>query len=262
MKSLHDRRIADNRKRTIAIILGLIVVVGFLVFFFFSNLQNTFQNIARPLWKGENNAKSNLSTFFSYFASKSNLEKENNALKSELEALKSQLIDRDTLYTENLALKNLFDRKPEGTLVLATVLVKPNKSLYDTLIIDIGTRNGVEIGDKVFAYGTVLLGEVSNVGETTATVRLFSTAGTTFTGRVAGLNIDADVTGRGGSNFEMTLPREVIVPEGTLILMPSISEEIVAVTGKSISDQRDPFQKVLLTSPVNINELGSVLVRI
>jgi hypothetical protein len=67
-----------------------------------------------------------------------------------------------------------------------------------------------------------------------------------------------EVVGRGGGNFEMTLPRDFILEKGTNVHLPGINSFILGVSETIISDPRDPFIKALLVSPVNIQELKFV----
>ncbi|MGH7249772.1 MAG: hypothetical protein ACREGC_02255, partial [Minisyncoccia bacterium] len=73
-------------------------------------------------------------------------------------------------------------------------------------------------------------------------------------------NIFMEVIGRGGGNFEMTLPKDVTLQKGDPVVLPGINPYVLAVTQSIISDPRDPFTKALLTSPVNIQELKFVQV--
>ena len=66
------------------------------------------------------------------------------------------------------------------------------------------------------------------------------------------------VVGRGGGNFEMTLPRDFDLPEGTALTLPGINSYLLARVVTVISDPRDSYKKALLVSPVNIQELKFV----
>lgn len=261
MKSHQDRLKRENQKRSILIGASVLVFIVLISYFLHTGLQNGFQIFGRQVWKAGNGTSSFFSNISYVFHTKKTLEDENNLLKQELLEAQTRLTDRETLYQENLALKETLNRKFEGNFVLATVLAKPNVSLYDTLVLDIGQDSGILEHAEVFAYGSVLIGEIESMSSKTSTVKLFSTPGNKFTARITGTNVDVDVVGRGGGNFEMTLPRDVIVPPGTEIFIPGIIPHVIGLSGKTISDERDPFQKIILTTPININELNIVLVR-
>ncbi len=94
----------------------------------------------------------------------------------------------------------------------------------------------------------------------TALVKLYSTAGEKLEVTVSGINITAEATGRGGGNFEMTFPHDVEIPKGTEVTATGIVPYAVGIVDEVISDPRDPLQKVLMRSPVNIQELKFVQV--
>jgi len=71
-------------------------------------------------------------------------------------------------------------------------------------------------------------------------------------------NIFMQVVGRGGGNFEIILPRDLIVQKGTEVVLPGIKPFVLGIVKSFISDPRDSFQKALLVSPVNIQEIKFV----
>ena len=75
-----------------------------------------------------------------------------------------------------------------------------------------------------------------------------------------GENLFVNLIGRGGGNFEIDIPRGINIKYGTEVIIPSLNSYLVAITEKIISDLRDPFQKILLKSPVNIQHLKFVQV--
>jgi hypothetical protein len=75
---------------------------------------------------------------------------------------------------------------------------------------------------------------------------------------ISGRDIYAPAAGRGGGNFEMTLPRDIKIDAGTDIVIPGITPYVLGVVQDIVSDPRDPFQKLLLASPINIQELKFV----
>ena len=56
----------------------------------------------------------------------------------------------------------------------------------------------------------------------------------------------------------MILPRDFILQKGEQVIMPGLYPYILAVVETIISDPRNPVTKVLLSSPVNIQELKFV----
>jgi cell shape-determining protein MreC len=82
------------------------------------------------------------------------------------------------LRRENEALKKELGRESGTTAgVLARVLTLPQRTLYDTIIIDAGSAEGVVSGAVAFAFDAIALGTITDVGEHRSTVQLFSAPG-------------------------------------------------------------------------------------
>ena len=258
MQSLRDK---NNKKNTRTKIITTVLVFLFLILVsgaVFPVFGKAFRVMVSPLWKLENNISQNTTNFFAGFHSKQSLETQNQNLQAELADAQARLIAEQTITNQLTDLEATFGRKISANMVLGTILVKPNRSLYDTVVIDIGTDQGIAVSNVVYASGNIPIGVITQAGASTSTVTLFSTSGQTITGRIDGLNIDVSLVGRGGGNFEIQVPRDVTLTPNTNVLLPGLLPQVIAVVAKSITDPRDPYQTFLLTSPVNINQLNWV----
>lgn len=258
MQSLRDRNKAKNTKTRIATGVVVLIVLLLLSSIIFPGLGKGFRTIFTPFWRLEKNSADNIGGFFASFKTKRALIAENEALKNKILEQSAAAIEHQALLDENTSLKEMLGRKQSGSYVLATILVKPGRSLYDTVVIDAGSEEGIRPEALVYAYQTVPVGTVTAVSAHSATVTLFTTSGQKTNGRIEGKNIDVELVGRGGGNFELKVPRDVTLMPDMTVLLPGLRTSVVAVVAKSITDARDPVQTFLLTSPVNINELNSV----
>jgi rod shape-determining protein MreC len=188
--------------------------------------------------------------------SKTNLLKENDLLKSEI---KSNEIDHaifDVLKKENDDLKDILGRKTnDEKLILGTVLVKPYLSAYDTLIIDVGSSDGIIAHDEVLAEGNTFIGYISEVYNNTSKVTLYSSPGEKVKVLIGSNNIEKEAVGLGGGNFTVEVPKEIDISEGDNITMPSISPNVFGVVEKVESKESDSFQNVFFKNPINVLEL-------
>jgi hypothetical protein len=76
-----------------------------------------------------------------------------------------------------------------------------------------------------------------------------------------GSNANVELVGRGGGNFEMTVPNELATDNGLTVVLPSSKSEVIAVIDGIISRPTDPVKKVILHSPVNIQSLKWVQIK-
>lgn len=259
MNYLLDRK----KKRRKIFNFFIIIILVFLVVYFNKNIWTTLSGTAHILFRPVASIGISIGEKFSNlganFNSKRTLSLENERLTDRLNELESEISNYTTVINENEKLKEILSRKKENVeLILAGILSKPNISPYDTLIVDAGEREGVQEGNTVFAHGNIPIGKVSNVYSRTSKVVLFSSPGEKTEVVLVGKNTFMQVIGRGGGNFEMILPRDFVVEQGTEIHLPGITPYVLGTVASIISDPRDAFQKALLISPVNIQELKFV----
>lgn len=262
---IHQFRDKKQIARRTSMIKNIIICVVFVVLTTVGVLTWTgkiFTSIGRPLWKSKNAVIEGVHSAGSLVRTKSSVFKENDQLKIENTDLKLSMIDYQVLKNENLQLKELFGRTPENTkFVLASILTRPNHSPYDTIIIDVGTNQDISVGERVYANADAPIGEISTVYADASLVMLYSNPGQTTEGLLDGSNASVELLGRGGGNFEMTIPLDLPSDAGTTVLLPGIHSEILAVIDAVISTPTDPIKKVLLHSPVNIQSLKWVQVK-
>lgn len=212
--------------------------------------------IASPFWQGENVLRTWLISHASFFSSKRSLAEENEALKNRTSVLEAQALNREKIAEENEELKKLLGRTEEHErTILGAILSKPNRSPYDTLILDIGARHGVGEGDFVLALGTIVVGLVEEAYPLVSRVKLFSSPGERIPVILGSDTISAEAEGVGGGNFEIRLPREIGVKEGDSISFPSIKNQIVGVVERIDASPADPFQTIRFKNPVNMFQL-------
>ncbi|PCI19546.1 hypothetical protein COB64_03725 [Candidatus Wolfebacteria bacterium] len=263
MTILSNRKSAQRKKRTIAIAIGVLVILVILSrFSFFSPLSSVFHAITLPLWKAKISITDTVRGVTSSFASKRSLVEENELLRERLNEFEISFQYNDVIVEENKKLKELFNRSNENEedLTVASILTKPNQSPYGTLIIDIGSDSGVEVGDYIIARGNVVLGEIKDVFSNSSRVTLFSKSGNEIEGILSEFDIFVTLTGKGSGNFEFTIPRDIEIIDGLEVIIPSINSYLIADVRNIVRDPRDPLQKIVLASPVNIQELRFVQV--
>lgn len=259
MSYLLDKKI--KRRKTEKVIL---VTIAIILFFFFRNsifkgFSFAFHFVSRPFLVLGNNIGNGFENLGVYFNTQKNLYLENEVLKFQLKENEAKMSNYNSVLDENEKMKEMMKRKNIGeNFVLSVILAKPNRSFYDTLIIDTGLDDGISPGKRVFAYGYIPIGFVSEVYQNSAKIVLYSSPGEKTDVIISGSDVFIQIIGRGGGDFEMILPRDFSVQMGNEVVLPGIKSFVVAKIEKIISDPHDSFQKVLLKSPTNIFELKSV----
>lgn len=272
----------------VSVLVVVIILIELIVPHF---LPAIFTTIARPFWRMEFSVESGSLRSPEYLLN------QNEELKRELADMNIRLQTTQAVSDENDQLKALLKRPvassisiatlqastttPVDTLAnlkpspytLAAVLKRPPIAPYDELVIDIGSSDGVTVGNQVYASGNVLIGQVSDVLGQTSKVALYSSPNMTYdvlitdnsvgstTGGI-GKNtiVPAVAHGLGGGQFSVQVPRDVVASAGDVVTVPSISGKTIGVVGAVIMDPAQPFETILFTSLTNIYDLRWVLV--
>ncbi len=194
----------------------------------------------------------------SIFYSKSSLLEENETLKKEIRDISLKLLDRNLLYEENLSLKERLGRSENVQTVVARVIARPPQSLYDTLVVDAGSKEGIKVGEKVLYGDNIMIGEIAEVFEKNSKVKLFSSSGENINVTVGKQAVPALAVGAGGGNFEIKIPRNTPVSLGDSILAPSIMPHLLGVIEYMEPKESDPFERILFKSPISPLEIETV----
>ena len=211
-------------------------------------------SVAEPLWEIQNSL--GVGGYSTKLLSKKDILLLNEKLQAEVTLLRVQFLSRKLLEQENVELKEILGRQlEETTSLLGVVLIKPSRSLYDTLIIDIGLRDGISKGDIVMAYGDVAIGRIDEVYNDSSRVKLFSSPGEEIDVLVGVSNIAATAEGVGNGNFLLKLPQGVDVAEGDIVSFPSLSPRLAGVVELIQVEPSGSFQQILFKSPINMHEL-------
>lgn len=278
MTYLLDKKSKTKRIKTIFSLLIIFAVFFYFRLPIFNFLSNISQFIFVPIVQTKNFLGEKIYGFSSFFHFKKSLVAENDNLKNIIFNYETKMQNYSVIENENKELKEILGRKTEKmNLVLASVLAKPKQSIHDTLLIDFGEKDGASNGALVFVNGDIPIGRIIEVGSKMSKVILFSKSGekneviipvarSSKTLELEGeqtevvSNVHFSLIGRGGSNFEIEAPRDLKFEVGQTAVLPGLHPFVVAKVESVISDARDIVQKVLLVSPVNIQEVRFVQV--
>ncbi len=114
--------------------------------------------------------------FCSHFRSSDTLQKENAELKQQIADYQGKLADYDNTkrtlktYEEFLEIK---EEHEDYKFAAASVLARDSGDAYGSVILNKGSKNGIELNDPVI-YGKNLVGVVSDVNSTSCTVTTFA----------------------------------------------------------------------------------------
>jgi rod shape-determining protein MreC len=234
----------------IALLIGIDVLAS-------GAIRNTIRGGIATVWVGAHSVGNTIDRSGA-LSSKRSLAEENARLTAELESLRNLQIENRLLIAENASLRSLARAPGEGEAVAARVLSSPSASPYDSIVIGAGSEQGVSVGDHVLLSGGIALGTVSEVSARSSLVGLYFAAGRT-TPAIIGGTAAVTVTGRGGSNGSVLVPRSVPVATGDLVYLAG-SPYALGVVGSVEAVATDARSTVYIALPMSIAEARFVQV--
>ena len=280
---IYHRNKNNNAKRTawMGVVIALFLVLTIFSSSFGRIISVPLVAIGRPFFEMNNSFGEWLRESAVIIKSKAGLEKENTELNEKISEMRAKNLSYEIIKKENKELKSLLSRVEKDEFVVSAILSRPPQSPYDTLVVDAGSDNGIEEGMQVTAYGNILLGYVTEVFSKTSKIKLISFAneetnvliigskglglsddGAEAESEVVGVRqVSAIATGKGGGNLEVVLPRGVEVNSGDRVATLGINSLLVGVVEETQVDLADPFQKIFLRLPLNLQKLNYILIK-
>lgn len=244
----------------------IVIIFVFLLIFLrkpiFSLFGNPVSEISTPLWGISQFLSGEITENFLSIQSKKTLVKKLMELQESFKSMHSLEQERDTLAKENTELQKTLGLYREFQFdKTARVLARPPKISYDTLLIDIGEKDGVLMGDLVFSGENILLGEISDIRRSSSLVELYSTPLRETEVRLPTSGLALTFVGRGGGAFSVAIPRDIPAEEGESILSSREGNYLVGVISRITGNPQDPVKTIIAKSPINMNYLHYVFIK-
>ena len=167
---------------------GLLIVIGICLFLilvssispgFGETVRSGFNAVLMPMQKGMNRVGRSVFDYIEKQRDLSHVQEDNAVLSEEISYLREEnarLKIKEKELSELRGLLNLREQYPEYSTLGAHVIGRSSGNWYQTLLIDKGERDGIQVGMNVLAGGG-LVGEVSAVGKNSATVTTIINSG-------------------------------------------------------------------------------------
>lgn len=149
----------------------------------------------------------------------------------------------------------------KGNEVIASVLVRPPQSPYDALIVNVGSAEGVSVGDQVYAFTGFPIGTVIDVQDARSTIQLLSAPGMN-TEVLIGTSTNAVMAeGRGGGNFFLKLPKITDIKKGDVVTRSYLPLETLSTIETVDSKEGEAYIYAYFKLPIHLNSLVYVLIK-
>lgn len=240
-----------------ALLLGIFHVRGWL-----KPAESSLAQIPRPVifvLKGTGNSFKN---FFSYFSTVSKINRQNLALTEKVRNLQEENIILKQYKLENEKFKKeLSYRETSGLdFVSATAIAKDPSGFSQSLILNVGSNNGVQVGAAVLSQG-VLVGKITSVDNFTSRVTLITDTDSAIDAQISGTEERAILRGSHGSGIILDLiSQSVQLNGGEEVVTAGLSSDIpkgilIGTIGVVQSNRNDLSQTVTVLSSVDLKNL-------
>ena len=202
-----------------------IIVVLLIAFFVVLNLtaiskgiKNFFYLISSPIQKTLWRLSNNLSDFLEAISNINKLKKETEETRLQNQELLKELVTLKEIREENKILREALDLGLEKEFKLQIAQVISKDISEDSLIIDKGSKEGIEEGLPVISQQKVLWGRISEVYPNFSRVMLISNKESSFDAKIVNEEeIQGVVKGKGNLKIIFDLiPQEKEIEEGNL----------------------------------------------
>lgn len=242
----------EQAKKTVMIfVVVVLVVLGFSGAYRWLSLG--FHPFTLMFWKFKHENSLSIT-----LKNKKHLQEELKELQVVVNQQKLEIMRLSMFRLENEKLKDILTTNESYNPITASILVKPNFTLYDALVVDAGTQDGVEEGDLVVVYGSVGIGKVRDARKHISYIELFSQSGIDSLLVHNASSTYVDALGYGNGVVSFTVPRNISVTVGDFLSLPARNGFLFGTIEKIEFDSTDPMQTVFAQSAVNINQIQYV----
>ena len=151
----------------------VMVLIVLLIASLFGSGLHSVRDFFAPLDRTVNAGMARLEQLYAYMYRFDELEAENAELRARIAAMEEEVRQSVSSNEENARLRRLLglaEDHPDYNFVDATLISWTASGWESAFTIDKGTRNGIEVGDCVITEEGFLVGRITEVGNSTATV--------------------------------------------------------------------------------------------
>lgn len=240
-------------------------VVVFLVAILFSVIRFTvfgdlLGQFLLPVFSFGDNIYQSSDNLLEKFWSKERLLQEVETLREKEKDLNLKLTDISALQSENRELRNTIKLQPEDDFIPAFVIARPPQTSFDTIIINKGRRENVNVGDIVLASESTMIGRVVEAKESYSIILLNSSPSAYFAANISRNDLPLEVFGHGSGNLYGKVPIIMSVEVGDVATINYGKVFSIGIIDKVENDETSGFKNIFMFLPVNISDIGIVFV--
>lgn len=229
--------------------------------------------VISPVQKIFYTASNGINNLFANILEDRNLQIENRELRKRVEILERELLEKNELEKQNKRLKGLLDFAEDSdriTVTGARVIAKNPGNWFNIMVIDKGTKNGVDVNMAVVTERG-LVGRVFQVGPNWAKVRTIVDGQSSVSGIIERTRDNGLVKGNNAMGLEDGMCRMIYLPldsdlkPGDKVLTSGLGDIFpkgiyIGEVKEVIDEKRDFFKTAIIEPGVDFERIEEVLV--
>ncbi len=232
------------------------------------NLQNWSGILIYPVHWLDMQATNSWRVVDIYLQDRDTLLKDNQQMRRKLQALEPKVLEDEILRNENRQLLALLDSfpKPPGKLAVAQVIAENFSPGSQLITVNMGSRDGVQVGQPVLAAGGVA-GQVVNTAPLSCQIALLSDLDSSLPAQLAGTNTPLLVRGKGNIHA-LSVPfqsRNTALKVGDRLVTSGLGGRFppgldIGTISAVIRNGDEPFAQISVQPAVQLGQLTTVLI--
>jgi cell shape-determining protein MreC len=247
----------NPKKATVIILIAIFLALFVSTFLEDFNLKSKPRDVSAGIMKQAWSIKSTFERIRLFVSNKNNLIDEISSRETRNKELEAKVISLES-EIKNLKKYGVATNESRPLGKSALVLSQSPSSPYDTLIVAAGIQDGVQVGFKAVAFGSILLGEVERAGERTSNIKLLSYPGLEREAWLEDRSLNILLKGMGGSNLKFSVPKGLEVKIGERIISNSRPIFLIGQVEYIRERPSEPLKEVILRTPLNLRHLRFV----
>jgi len=252
----------------------ILLTVGMVFLLFFlhyihvlSPLERLVVATTKPIMSIVYNISNAIGTNYLDFKSKRELLVQNKELQDQLAILLKEKGRYLTEKEENDFLREQlkFSQTQNYGFVIANVIGKNVGGLENSLLLDVGEKNGIKIGQPVLGAQGIIIGKINKVEVNRSFMLFINDDLSRLAAKIQGMTKTiGTIDGEFGLGLKMSLiPQNEIISEGDIVVTSGLEELVPAnlVVGQIEKITKEPealFQEASIKSPVDFNKVTMV----
>lgn len=219
------------------------IVVSVLVIAFFATpfLRPVSVAFITPILSGQTVLQRSLSWLPSIWQEKAELQDIITTLQQKLLKTPDTQAELRRLQEENSRLRQIL-HIPDQKKVAASVIGRPPSLPFDMIIIDQGSDAGIELHAPVYSNDSEVIGITTQVTDRSAHTTLFTSPGFTTPVFLPHSNILTTIEGLGGGVARVTVPQNIPLSFGDVVVLPSIHPGTIGTISTIEQEATNPQQ--------------------